>query len=49
MDKTIVVKNPAGLPTISFKDLKEKYEANGLKQKKDREVGDLKQSILKGI
>lgn len=46
MDKTIIVKNPAGLPTISFKDLKEKYEANGLKQKKDREVGDLKQSIL---
>lgn len=46
MDKTILVKNPAGLPTISLKDLKSKYEANGLKQKKDREVGDLKQSIL---
>ena len=44
--KTIIVKNPANLPTIPFKVLKEKYEANALKQKKDREVGDLKASIL---
>lgn len=44
--KTIIVNNPGNLPTISFKELKEKYEANALKQKKDREVGDLKASIL---
>lgn len=46
LEKTIIVNNPANLPTIAFKDLKEKYEANALKQKKDREVGDLKASIL---
>ena len=44
--KTIKVKNKAKLPLISFKELKEKYEANALKSKKDRDVGGLKASIL---
>ena len=44
-NKTIKVENPAKLPTISWKELKAKFEPNALKQKEDREVGDLKQSI----
>lgn len=44
--KKITVINKAKLPTISWKELKGKFEPNTLKQKKDREVGDLKQSIL---
>lgn len=44
--KTIKIINKANLPTISYKKLKEEFEANGLKQKKDRDIGDLKNSIL---
>lgn len=44
--KKITVENPANLPTISWATLKKDYEANELKQKKNRDVGDLKQSIL---
>ena len=44
--KKIIVKNPANLPTISWKELKENFEPNALKQKKNRDVGDLKTSIL---
>jgi len=39
--KKITVINKAKLPTISWKELKAKFEPNTLKQKKDREVGDL--------
>ncbi len=44
--KNLKVENPAGLPTISWAELKEKFEANELKDKAHRDVGDLKQSIL---
>lgn len=44
--KEIKVINKAGLPTISWAKLKKDFEANGLKQKKDRDIGDLKNSIL---
>jgi ParB-like chromosome segregation protein Spo0J len=44
--KKIIVINKAKLPTIPWKELKAKFEPNTLKQKKDREVGDLKASIL---
>lgn len=44
--KTILVENPAGLPTISWENLKKSYEPNTLKEKKNRDVGDLKQAIL---
>lgn len=44
--KTIDVKNPGKLPLISWEDLKTKYEPNKLKQEKDRDVADLKASIL---
>lgn len=43
----IIIKNPANLPLIPFKDLKTMYEANGLKQKENRDVSKLKASILK--
>jgi hypothetical protein len=43
--KTITISNPAGLPTIPWKKLKE-WEPNTLKEKKNRDVGDLKASIL---
>lgn len=45
--KTLKVENPAGLPTISWEDIKKKFETNSLKEKKNRDVGDLKLSILK--
>ncbi len=44
--KTIKIINKANLPTISWKKLKEGFESNALKQKKDRDIGDLKNSIL---
>lgn len=44
--KTITILNPANLPTISWKELKAKYEPNALKRKIDRDVGGLKTSIL---
>ena len=44
--KKITVLNPANLPTISWKELKAKYEPNALKKKEDRDVGNLKASIL---
>lgn len=44
--KTITVENPANLPTIPWETLKKEYEQNTLKEKKNRDVGDLKQSIL---
>lgn len=44
--KTIKVINKGKLPLISWKELKAKFEPNALKSKKDREVGDLKESIL---
>jgi len=44
--KKIVIDIPIKLPSIPFKDLKEKYEVNGLKEKKNRDVGGLKESIL---
>lgn len=46
MNKTIKVINKGNLPLISWKELKEKFEPNALKSKKDRDVGDLKASIL---
>lgn len=45
-NKTIKIINKGNLPLIPWKELKAKFEPNTLKQKKDREVGDLKQSIL---
>lgn len=45
--KSITVENPAGLPTIPFEVLKKEYESNNLKSKKGRDVGDLKESIIK--
>ena len=44
--KTITIKNPANLPTIPWSELKANFEPNTLKQKKDRDVSDLKASIL---
>lgn len=44
--KTFQVLNPANLPLISWEELKANYESNDLKQKKNRDVGDLKNSIL---
>jgi len=44
--KKIIVKNPAKLPTISWANLKKSYEPNALKEKKSRNIGGLKQSIL---
>lgn len=44
--KNIIVENPANLPTISWEILKKEYEPNALKDKKNRDVGDLKTSIL---
>lgn len=44
--KTITVHNAAGLPTIPFHDLKAHYEANKLKAKKGRNIGDLKAAII---
>lgn len=44
--KKIKVINKAKLPTISWKELKAKYEPNKLKSDKNRDVGDLKESIL---
>lgn len=46
MKKIIKVHNKAKLPTISWKELKTKYEPNSLKDKNNRDVGDLKQSII---
>lgn len=45
--KTFEVINEGNLPTISWAELKANYEPNNLKQKKDRDVGGLKDSILK--
>lgn len=45
--KTVNVENPANLPTLSLDVLKNEYDWNLLKEKKNRDVGDLKQSILK--
>lgn len=45
--KTIKIENKDNiLPTISWETLKKQFEPNNLKQKKNRDVGDLKQSIL---
>lgn len=44
--KAVTVENPGNLPTIPFHDLKAFYEANKLKAKKGRNIGDLKTSIL---
>lgn len=46
MEKTIVIKNKNNLPLMSWADLKKGYEPNGLKEKKDRDVSGLKESIL---
>lgn len=46
MKKTIKVENPANLPTIAWSELKKSFEPNALKQKKNRNVSDLKESIL---
>ena len=35
-----------GLATVSFQDLKEKFERNKLKASQNREVGGLKTSIV---
>ncbi len=45
-EKTIRVDNPANLPVLSFKNLKKNFETNTLKEKKNRDVSGLKQSIL---
>lgn len=43
----IKFQNPNGvLPTITLAELKEKFEPNGLKDKHNRDIGDLKASIL---
>jgi hypothetical protein len=44
--KIIQVRNKAKLPTISWAELKKNYEPNALKSKKDRDVANLKSSIL---
>lgn len=44
--KTIQVDNPTGLPTIEWEYLKANFEPNALKDKKSRNIGDLKQSII---
>lgn len=44
--KKVIVENPANLPTIAWTTLKKEYEPNALKSKKNRDVGDLKTSIL---
>lgn len=46
MEKKIDVINLGNLPTIPLKDLKENFESNSLKQKENRDIGDLKTSIL---
>lgn len=46
MSKKIKIINKANLPTISWEELKKNFEPNTLKQKENREVGDLKASIL---
>ena len=45
--KTFDVINKGNIPTISWKKLKEEFEPNDLKEKKNRNVGDLKTSILR--
>ena len=47
MKKIIKVTNEANLPTISWKELKKNFEPNTLKEKDNRDISDLKQSILK--
>lgn len=44
--KTFKVENPGNLPLISWEVLKKDYEPNALKSAKNRDVGDLKASIL---
>ena len=46
MDKKITVSNPGELPTIPWAELKESFEPNNLKAEKNRDVGDLKKSIV---
>lgn len=49
MAKKITFNTPAGitLPTITLKELREKFESNALKEKRNRNVGSLKNSIVK--
>ena len=44
--KTITVDNRANLPSLPLEILRDQYESNALKEKKNRDVGDLKHSIL---
>jgi len=44
--KKIIVENPANLPLIPWAILKAQYEPNALKKKENRDVSDLKASIL---
>jgi len=45
--KKLFFQNPGGkLPTISLKELRDKYEPNALKDKHNRDIGDLKASII---
>ena len=44
--KKIKVINKGNLPTIEWEDLKKSFEPNKLKKEKDRNVSDLKESIL---
>lgn len=44
--KKIIVENSGNLPTISWEELKKNYEPNTLKKDKNRDVSDLKTSIL---
>lgn len=45
--KTIQFQNPGNkLPTITLAELRDKYEPNALKDKHNRDIGDLKASIV---
>lgn len=46
MEKSIIIKNPNNLPLMSWADLKAGYSPNNLKEKKNRDVSGLKESIL---
>ena len=45
--KIVKVDNSAKLPTLPLEDLQKNFESNNLKDKKKRDVADLKKSILK--
>lgn len=47
MSKKITFQNPGNkLPTITLEALRKEYEPNALKEKRNRNVGDLKASII---